>query len=177
MFETQATARQQVVDMFIGPGDDYVYRLPHASSNLFYSGFAGLNVLRAIGDMGAQSSELPHVALPGRELVEAFESLVLDRPLGMQGGLYALLPPKTQVQELADRVSSTILFGHDILVGFEDFPRKLDRLYEVDPEEYGVEDKKFLALIYAVLALGKRCGPSTADDEVDEHSDRVKLKG
>lgn len=162
--------------MLIGPGHDYVYRLPENSSNIFYGRFGGLSVLRSVGDIVNPSPLTPHGISSGRSLIESFEVSTLSPPVGVENKLFAMLPSKHQVQELVNHAMSTALVCHDC-VDHTRFPLQLNQLYETDPEDYSLDDKKFLALVYALIALGRRYAPSTAEDEIDESGEKVKLKG
>lgn len=162
--------------MLIGPGDDYVYRTPESSSNIFYGRFGGLNMLRFLGDMAVPSPGTAPQPSPGRTLIEAFEVSALSPHVGVDSRLFTMLPSKQQVQDLVNYAIKTALTLHDCL-DHARFPSQLDRLYEIDPEDYTLDDKKFLTLLYALLALGKRYTPSTSFDEIDERRKKVKLKG
>lgn len=174
--ELQEIARQQAIDMLIGPGHDFIYRLPDTSSNIFYGRFGGLSVLRSVGDIVNPLAATSQAISPGRSLIESFEVSTLSPPVGVENKLFAMLPSKNQVQDLVDHAMKTALVCHDCIDHIR-FPRQLDRLYEVDPEDYSLDDKKFLSLVYALIALGRRYLPSTTDDEIDETGDKVKLKG
>lgn len=176
MAETRELARQKAIDMLIGPGDDYVFRTPDSSSNVFYGRFGGLNMLRFLGDMAVPSPGMAQQSSPGRTLIEAFETSSLSPHVGIESRLFTMLPSKQQVQDLVDRAFRTALILHDCL-DHARFSLQLDRLYQTDPEDYSLDDKKFLTLLYALLALGKRYSPSTELDEISENSQRVKLKG
>lgn len=178
VLESQDTARRQVLDMLVGPGDDYVYRIPQSSSNLFYGRFGGLSILRTVGNTASRHrAATASMSSPGRDLVDAFESTVyFSPPIATQARINSLLPSKQQVQEMTIRALTTALICHECLDHVA-FARRLDRLYEVDPEDYLQDDKSFLTLVYALVALGRRFAPLSADDEVDETSDRVRYKG
>lgn len=162
--------------MLIGPGNDYVYRLPETSSNIFYGRFGGLSVLRSVGDIVNPAPAIPPAISPGRSLIESFEVSTLSPPVGVEMKLFAMLPSKPQVQELVDHAMRTALVCHDCIDHVR-FPLQLNQLYATDPEDYSLDDKKFLALVYSLVALGRRYLPSTADDEIDATGEKVKLKG
>lgn len=174
--EYQEVARQQAIDMLIEPGNDYVYRLPESSSNIFYGRFGGLSVLRSVGDIVNPLAPSPTATSPGRSLIESFEVSSLSPPFGVENKLFSMLPSKSQVQELVNHAMRTALVCHDC-IDHTLFPLQLDQLYENDPEEYSIDEKRFLALVYALVALGRRYSPSTVENEIDEAGEKVKLKG
>ena len=172
---TRERVRQQAIDTLIGIGNGYIHRGPQMPSSNFYGRFAGLNVLRAVGDMTARYSKAPLPA-PGRELVEAFERPALPPSANVQGGLFALLPLRKRAQDLVERALTRDLVGHDS-VDRERFPRQLDRLYERDPDDYETCDHTFLAQVYALLALGRRTSPPDEYATIDDTKETMTLKG
>ena len=93
------------------------------------------------------------------------EALEISSSLDWHDGVRAFLPTLPQeerVLELAERTVATALICHDCL-DCEDFSLRLHRLYEVDPGHYSHDDLTFLALVYAVMACGKRYGPHDGD--------------
>lgn len=176
VLDSQEFARDQMLDMIVGLGDGYVYRIPQTGSNYFYGGFGGLSALRAVSNTGFHGSGMATAPSPGRDFVEAFETTSLLPTTGVEARTCALLPSKQQVQNLAVHASRTALTCHDCL-DFDDFTIKLDRLYTIDPEDYSPNDKSFLILVYALVALGRRYMPSTEEDEIDEVGNTVKFKG
>ena len=76
---------------------------------------------------------------------------------------------------LKDIVQQRIV-GHDF-VDHVDFEEHLDRLYDLEPEDFTPADNKFLAQVFAMLALGRRFSPMSDVDQVDEAEQLVRLKG
>lgn len=91
--------------------------------------------------------------------------------------MHFLLPSKQRVLELVDNALRTTLSCHDCL-DHSSFVESLDELYAIDPELYSQDNYKFLALVYAAIALGRRCeAESSVDEKRSEHHERVKVKG
>lgn len=64
------------------------------------------------------------------------------------------LPSKEEARLLCD--SAIIEYSAMLrVVHLPTFYKQMDRIYEIPPENYGTADTSFLALFYAVLALGK----------------------
>lgn len=176
MTEGREKLRQQAIDMLIGPDDDYIHRKPETPSSIFYGCFGGLNMLRFLGDMATPLSEDVRHSPIGHTLIEAFEMSALSPHVGIESRLFMTLPSKQQTQDLINYATRTALILHDCL-DYARFSVQLDHLYEIDPEDYSADDKAFLSLLYALLALGKRYSPSITSDEIDEYNERVKPKG
>lgn len=176
VLESQSKTRQQMLDMFIRSDDDYVYRLPETSTNIFYGRFGGLSVLRSVQTTSAQRLHSTQILTPGQQMVEAFETTSLPPPTGFEPRFYTLLPKKQQVVDLTKYALETALVFHQCL-DLTQYLSSLDRIFEIAEEDYSPDDKGFLTLVYSVIALGSRCLPSTGEDEIDDDSDKVKFKG
>lgn len=162
--------------MLIGPGDDLVYRMVESNSNGFLGRFGGLNVIRTLGVKSARLTHSPHMERFSHGLVQTSDILSLSSTSRLSIRSFAMLPPKHEVQILSDQAINTALVCHECL-DRQDFTRHLDYLYDIDPEEYLPGDRSFLALVYVMVALGKRYSPTSEDDEIDENSTTMKFKG
>lgn len=145
----------------------------------YYGHSSGLSWLRRIRDQFGERSGAPFdptrstTAQRGRHMGQDFETPLT--PPGEQERLpfdnikdkrNACLPGKevaTQLCEDALNDASAILN----LVYRPGFWRSLDRIYDRSPDQYEIEDRRFLPLLYASLALGSLFGHSEAG-ELDE---------
>ncbi|KAF2720983.1 hypothetical protein K431DRAFT_269508 [Polychaeton citri CBS 116435] len=177
--QSQAQAEPNLpLDMLVGAGDDHVYHLSHSTSAIFHGKFAAVTILRAVGDLCAKFATIdPSIELPsGRQLVEAFELSAIHPPQNLRRGLFSLLPSKEQVIQLVILTFDFALACHDCM-DRDDFFAHLDRIYQIDVEDYSTEDHKFLALLYAALALARRYEASSQPSAQTLDDGRVILKG
>lgn len=82
------------------------------------------------------------------------------------GAILPKLPLEKKFYVLLDRVMATTLLCHDCL-NQHDIDKRLPRLYALGLENYLMEDQQFVALVYAVVACGKRYS-SEADPDQNE---------
>lgn len=145
---------EEIVNMMVGEDDCYVFRASHSMNPSFYGHLSGLNVMREIESMIFSNANRASDDL----LIQAFDCMSLPSRPSRQSKLSPLLPPKAQVKVIIKHATATGLIGHDCL-DHENLNEAVDRLYEKDVERYETEDRKQLALIYALVALGKRFDP------------------
>lgn len=172
----QDSVRQEALDMLIGPGDDFVYRVSEANANVFYGRFGGLSVMRTLGTNSVQLAHSPSMEWFGRGLTQASDLVSLSPASASPTRAFAMLPPKSQVQHLSEQATRTALICHECL-DRQDFGQCLERIYSIDPEDHSPADKSFLALVYVMIALGKRFSPMNEEDAIDKHGVRVKFRG
>lgn len=95
-------------------------------------------------------------------MLEALDNQSLvDRHHTVHGGPPAL-PSRNCIDEYINRTADTVLVCHDCL-DHQDLSRLLDRLYATDTEDYCQEDNVSLALVYAIVACGRRYAPRVND--------------
>ncbi|KIW42680.1 hypothetical protein, variant 2 [Exophiala oligosperma] len=166
--------------MLIGPEDDYYVHLPNVSSTIFYGRFGGLSVLRSLGrSLLWEVQPSPTSSSPGRELVEAFHDLTLG-PHKLSGESYrrvaTCLPSKDQVRADISLACRTALICHDCL-DHALLSRQLDNLYDTDPEDYSNAQQQSLALVYSLVALGRRYSTTPSGIESHQATDATNPKG
>ena len=157
-----------------------IYRIPEVDSNIFYGRFGGLSVLRAVARSLLAVSQSPQTTStsPGHELVQAFHDLTLVPRRGsfdLSLRPPTFLPSKVQVLNHVSYASRTALICHDCL-DHARWPKQLDRLYDMDVEDYSADDEHFLALVYALIGLSMRYTPPADSDAFDDPT-RIRLKG
>lgn len=159
--------------MLVRFGDDYVHRDPENAAMIFYGCFAGLNILRSIGNALVTKSTPAEVEPPGAQLLEAFEAQTSKQVRQLQDGPYAALPTLEQARALVEQAGRTALICHD-LMNWSSFAKQLVQIYETDPSAYLPTFREPLSLLYALLALGRRYTPLALgpnDDGTDMNED------
>lgn len=175
--DSHASTDAHAVDMLIGPDDDYVFRVPQISSNVFYGRFGGLSVLRSVSrSLMPPSSE---VSSAGIELVEAFHDLTLSSRKGSFDGRVrstAFLPSRNEVRNHITHACRTGLICHDCL-DHAHLSEQLELLYDVESEDFSADLQQSLALVYALLALSRRYAPTGTTTQDTEDPDNITLRG
>lgn len=165
--------------MLIGPEDDYVVHVPDVSSTIFYGRFGGLSVLRSLGRSLLLDVQPSPTSSPVKELVEAFHDLALGphkRSVQSSRRLTTCLPSKDQVNTAIALACRTALICHDCL-DHALLSRQLDNLYDTDPEDYSNGNLQSLALVYSLVALGRRYSPVRTGSESHQVPDATNPKG
>ena len=144
--------RAQNVRKLLRPGDDYVF--DDAARPRVYSAASTLNVLRAIADLTTRGvPELP--SEPGRAIVAALETPIDLSPVRPLDWLSAMLPPQGPLYDLIALALDQAIITTECI----DRDTFWKRLAEMLSSESGVGspcNRSFLALVYALLALGER---------------------
>lgn len=150
----QSQARDRMIEAIVGPEDDHIYISPEDDINTFHGRFAGLNVLRTVRDLCDEVVGNPGQGF-GRSLALSFDSTYLDTSTYNQMASLALLPSREVLQ-------STISVAMDAAMSCQEcFDRvalqaQIETLYTKDPEQYTPDDRRALALVYALMALGRQ---------------------
>lgn len=162
--------------MLVKFGDDYVRRDPENAAMIFYGCFAGLNILRSIGNALITKSAPAEVEPPGAQLLEAFEAQTSAEVRQLQDGPYAVLPTLEQARALVEQAGRTALACHDIM-DWSLFSQQLVQIYETDPEAYLPTFREPLSLLYALMALGRRYKTPTVSPDETGIGTNQDLKG
>ena len=172
------STRNSLIDTVIRPEDDYIF-VPSQRHTIAYHGrYGGLSTLRVVRNLcdTVTGPALAPVDVGGSEMAEAFDTSLLDLPFSNDIAAFALLPPQGNLE-------STITIALNVALSCKEFLdrdelwRDIHSLYERDPEDHQDEDKSFLALVYALMALGRRYEPHKGTDIEVSAPDRATLKG
>ena len=164
----QAEAKQSLLDTLIGPEDDHVMAADGIHGSRYYGHFGGLSVLQTVRSLCGPGSLDDDLA--GISLAAAFDSSLLDLPARNHIAEFALLPPIEHLKETITTALDAALICKECLERDELWV-PVEALYMRDPDDYDRADRSFLALVYALLALGRRHG------QHDAGSGRMSFKG
>lgn len=163
----------------IGPDDDVVLKPAEGSSNTFFGRFGGFTVLRSLLSSLLLTCRQPDIEVNGQELVDAFRDLTSPsqgymvnpgrRPI-------VTIPPKDIVEKEIECALNVGMIGHDC-IDMSDLGPRLNHLFSTDPEEYTADDEQTLALVYALIGLGRRYAPLDSVNTSVMHSRNVKSRG
>lgn len=164
------------MDTLIGSEDDYVVVADQNHGSIYHGHFGGLTVLRSVRNLcysAENDSQDLRDGLSGASLVEAFDSPYLVLPERHHVADYAPLPP---VQRLTDTINTAL---DRALTCQECIERgelwyQIDALHQRNWETYTRADRSMLALVYALLALGRRY---ESGGPVPSQQGRTVLKG
>jgi len=138
--------------------------------------FAGLNILQRIRNLCDQISnpeKTDQTSLSDDDLADAFDcGSTSSMPLDQLDGL-AMLPSKettlTRIRIALDQACCLMQFMHKSAV-----ESLVERIYETEIDVYHKEDRKYLALIYSLSALGVQF---LANETEDLHGGKPPLRG
>lgn len=144
---------QDWVSTLIGPQDDFTLQFVNAGIHfeLYYGIFGSLNHLRITRDRCSSLAQMPHDPDAGREMVRAFDA-PLPSACGHLRQTTAMLPPLERARHLSALAMDEGAVCHECL-DRDDYDSRLRRLYSVDGDR--TEDRAFVALVLAMLALGQ----------------------
>ncbi|QIW96677.1 hypothetical protein AMS68_002195 [Peltaster fructicola] len=151
----QSDVRDRMVESLIGPEDDHLYLSPDDQFNTFHGRFAGLSVMRTVRDLCDAVAGSPGQQY-GRALALSFDSSYPDIPTSNQMAALALLPSR-EVLEATISIALDDAMSCQECVDRAELQVQIERLYTRDPEDYTHDDRRALALIYALMALGRQC--------------------
>lgn len=162
------------VEAFIEPGDDFANR--SFESEIFHGYTSKFSVLTTSVNQIPQLSDDKWIAQAGQNVVQAFETLTMKPHLEFRSREHTIIPSKADAQKLTHYAIKRALICYDC-VDEDELRERLNDFYEIDPEDYALEDKQFLCLVYALLALARRWTPLSKADVIDETSEKVRIKG
>lgn len=169
----QSSASDSQVESLVNSGDDFVYLSTDSEVETFHGRFAALSLLRMVRELcdsvaGGPSNQ------SGRVLAAAFDSNLLNVPLTNEMAYLAILPPLENTTDLVGLALDDALCCQE----FMDRPRlhsQIQRLYDLDPEDYTQSDRRALSLVYALLALGRQRSIDSAPP--NPSADAVFMRG
>ena len=175
--ESQTQTRDRLIDAIIGPENDYLYIASHKHPGFYHGRFGGLSILRTVRELCSRvAGEVDTSDMSGADIAEAFESTTLDLPSQHLIATFALLPPRQRLEYSVGIALDHVLNTKECLDRAE-FWQHVHSLYERDPEDYTDDDRSFLALVYSLMALGRRHDPDQAEQQLEPHPDRVVARG
>jgi hypothetical protein len=154
---------EDVIETMVGAGE---YDSPHASSFERYRGsFAGLSLLRRVHNLCKHASanrKNPDVEALQDDFIHGFDFVSPTNDSAIPWDAFAMLPSKTSLDRAIDVVVSQSCVNMQFLdrAALED----IARLVYAESERESKASRKPLALIYAVLALGRRFEPAAPGD-------------
>lgn len=119
---------------------------------------SALNILRMITDMldlDMDQHKASSSAAPGRTIVEALDSRVEAPSVDELQWLHTLLPPQEDMHRLVVLAMDRALMCHECM-DRDVFRSRIDNLYHAGAMRLIATQKSFMALVYAMLALGER---------------------
>jgi hypothetical protein len=135
----------------LGPGDDFIIDL--ANGRRVYRSTSGLNVLRALADMNDINTSPESVRL-GTAILAGLDSPVeLPDPAPLDW-INTLLPMESEARQLVTMAIHRGLVCHELMQE-EEFLHRLERFFSSCAPRNVDENASFLALVYALLALGQ----------------------
>jgi hypothetical protein len=156
---TMSEALQQpdldLVETLVNPNDDFLYLNPSNSTQRFHGRYAGLSVLRRVRALCDSVSGSATNTAAGQDLVEAFDSLLLDPPMRTSFTTFAPLPDLERTRKLLEIALDEALCLQEYIDRVELWT-SVQRLYTLDPSDLSRTEQKSLALLYALLAIGRR---------------------
>ena len=170
MSEALQPPELDLVETLVNPDDDFLYLNPSNSTQRFHGKYAGLSVLRRVRALCDSVSGSATNTAAGQDLVEAFDSLLLDPPMQTSFTTFAPLPDQHRTRKLLEIVMDEALCCQEY-IDREEIWTNVQRLYTQDPSDLSRTEQKSLALLYALLAIGRRWehhdeeGPSDTKDD------------
>lgn len=168
-----------LLNTLLGPEDDYVVVADETRSSLYHGQFGGLSVLRAVRDLCGHPTQVrggSFVDITGTDMAEAFDSPYLDFPSHNHMAEFAILPSPQRLTNTITIALECSLTCKEFIDRDELWPQ-INALYAKDPEDFTRSDKSFLALVYALMALGRRHGPDETEHPEQRAPGRVIIKG
>ncbi|KAK4972507.1 hypothetical protein LTR28_012510, partial [Elasticomyces elasticus] len=160
---------------------DGAYRRPGDSENV-RGQFAGLSLLQRIRSLCSDLSGQRDSAEDDescQSFANAFDVASPDEEHESGSDSLALLPTKDKLFRRLD-VAFDQALALMYCIDRDEIAEKVHRLYDKEPDDYDKDDRKSLALIYALLALGRRFeNDDTKPSEGDARrcSDKQSTKG
>lgn len=174
--QSRSDARDRMIQTLVGSEDDHVYITPEDDVDSFHGRFAGLTVLRTVRDLADTMARVPGHRY-GKALAEAFDTTRVDLGCGDPLATFALLPSREMLQQSIAAALDGTLSCQECL-DREELQTKIERLYTCDPEEYTLNDRRALGLIYALMALGRqRQGGDSSNSSSSIDAGYVVLRG
>lgn len=160
--------------------DDYIV-VSDAHDQSFYHGpFGGLSVLRTVRNLCGlslgSSDGIQFVEGPGAHMAEAFDSAALDLPSQNVLADFAILPSQRRLEHSISVALDKALNCKECVERSELWTA-IQHLYRKDPRDYSESDRSMLALVYALLALGRRHDSDNTQLSPAGGSRRVVAKG
>ncbi|KAG4430084.1 hypothetical protein IFR05_014429 [Cadophora sp. M221] len=143
----------------------------------YHGDFSGLAFLDRISDRCCQllnrdtEKEISSKLFPPR----GYSPSSVEPEMPQESSRHVELPPKTVASYL-----TTIAIGDACsllrFVHKPSFDKRLERIYEIEPDNYSREDKDFMSLLYVTLALGELYAgkPTEGDDPASSDVDKAK---
>ena len=152
--ESSVSARDEVLETIMKVEDRTATHLQNPGTH--HGRFAGVRILQQIralcGQIGHDQADVENTT--NADFMQAFDSVSLPQPFE-EGANYALLPSK---ERLLQRVDMAIDQALNLMYFIDrvSLEPKIDRLYDLDGDQYSNDDRKTLALVYALLAIARQ---------------------
>jgi len=150
----------------------------HASKERYWGQFSGLSLLQRMRKLCSQVAGLHHSGHEGDSIdddfVQAFDSASPPEPSVTSWEAFALLPSQEKLMKCVD----VALEQACCLLNFIDRPALLEtvrHIYDTDSVEYTLEDRKSLALVFAILALARRFEGEHNENQPDVSKGSVRF--
>lgn len=155
------------------------YSRQHSHDDKYWGHFAGLSLLQRMRKLCGQVAGLHQTASKGDsvedDFVQSFDTAPPPESTAGSWDAFALLPSKDRLIKCVDIATDQAC----CLLNFLDrneVSKMVDRIQNTDNLDYSIEDRKSLALLFAILALGRRFEvDDTSKDR--ERSDKNIAKG
>jgi hypothetical protein len=169
-----------LLDTLVGLEDDYIVVSNEYDRSFYHGRFGGLSVLRIVRNLcglsHGDSDGVEVVEGPGAHVAEAFDSAALDLPSHNMMADFALLLSHQRLEHSISIALDNALNCKEC-VDRSELWAAIQDLDEKDLRDYSENDRVLLALVYALLALGRRHDPGNTRSGPGVRSRRVVVRG